>query len=82
LKLPRDLSGVELAKLLRKFVYEITRQSGSHMRVTSRHKGVAHHVTIPAHSELKVGTLGEVLGEVAHYLEMERNELVKSLFAQ
>jgi predicted RNA binding protein YcfA (HicA-like mRNA interferase family) len=57
LKLPRDLSGVELAKLLRKFGYEITRQSGSHMRVTSRHKGVEHHVTIPAHSELKVGNV-------------------------
>ena len=41
-----------------------------------------HHVTIPAHSELKIGTLGEVLGEVARYLEVERNELVRSLFAQ
>jgi predicted RNA binding protein YcfA (HicA-like mRNA interferase family) len=47
LKLPRDLSGEELARALRKFEYEITRQTGSHMRVTSGVKGKEHHVTIP-----------------------------------
>jgi predicted RNA binding protein YcfA (HicA-like mRNA interferase family) len=32
-KLPRDLSGDELARALRRYGYQITRQSGSHMRL-------------------------------------------------
>lgn len=34
-KIPRDLSGKELAKLLSRFNYEITRQTGSHIRLTT-----------------------------------------------
>jgi hypothetical protein len=50
--------------------------------VTSAVKGTEHHVTIPAHKELKIGTLAEILGDVARYLEMERNELAEKLFAR
>ena len=32
MKLPRDIGGEELAKLLSKYGYEITRQTGSHRR--------------------------------------------------
>jgi predicted RNA binding protein YcfA (HicA-like mRNA interferase family) len=80
LKLPRDLSGDELTKLLRRFGYGVTRQTGSHIRVTSRFKGRDHHLTIPAHKELKIGTLAEILGEVAVYLEMTREVLAEELF--
>jgi predicted RNA binding protein YcfA (HicA-like mRNA interferase family) len=34
MKLPRDLAGKDLAKALRKVGYEVTRQSGSHLRLT------------------------------------------------
>jgi hypothetical protein len=37
LKHPRDLSGEKLARLLRRFGYEITRQTGSYLRLTSAH---------------------------------------------
>jgi predicted RNA binding protein YcfA (HicA-like mRNA interferase family) len=80
LKLPRDLSGDELTKLLRRFGYAVTRQAGSHIRATSRFKGREHHVTIPAHKELKLGTLAEILGDVAAYLEMTREALAEQLF--
>lgn len=80
MKLPRDLSGDQLTKLLRRFGYELTRQTGSHMRVTSKWKGSEHSVTIPAHKELRVGTLSEILSDVAHYLEMDRDELAEKLF--
>jgi predicted RNA binding protein YcfA (HicA-like mRNA interferase family) len=79
-RLPRDLSGLELAKLLRSHVYELTRQVGSHLRLTSSIRGPQHHVTIPAHKVLKVGTLGGILAEVASYLKMSRAELEQSLF--
>lgn len=80
MKLPRDLSGQEQAGLLRKFGYQITRQTGSHLRLSSSSKDSEHHVTVPAHRALRVGTLAAILGEVASYLEMERRELAKRLF--
>jgi predicted RNA binding protein YcfA (HicA-like mRNA interferase family) len=79
-KLPRQVSGEELARLLHPYGYQITRQTGSHLRLTSKFKGSEHHVTIPAHKELRVGTLSAVLTEVASYLETERKELIGKLF--
>jgi len=46
MKLPRDLGGEELAKILGKYGYQITRQTGSHIRLTTVFKG-QHHMTIP-----------------------------------
>jgi len=79
LKLRRDLPGEQLASLLRRYGYEITRQTGSHLRLTSTAKGSEHHITIPRHKELKVGTLNAVLSDVAGYLEMDREELAEDL---
>jgi predicted RNA binding protein YcfA (HicA-like mRNA interferase family) len=52
MKLPREISGEELAKLLKKYGYETTRQTGSHMRLTTTLQG-EHHITIPATNILK-----------------------------
>ena len=80
MKLPRDLSGEQLARLLRKHGYEVTRQTGSHMRLTSKIMGSEHHITIPAHKQLKIGTLAEILGSVASYLQITREALAERLF--
>jgi predicted RNA binding protein YcfA (HicA-like mRNA interferase family) len=80
LRLPRDLSGAELARLLRRYGYEVSRQTGSHLRLTSTMKGTEHHVTIPAHKELKLGTLGSILNDVADYLKEDRENLAKEMF--
>jgi predicted RNA binding protein YcfA (HicA-like mRNA interferase family) len=80
LKLPRDLSGHDLARALERFGYAITRQTGSHMRLTSKIKRTEHHVTVPAHDPIRVGTLSQILGDVAAYLEISRDELGKTLF--
>ncbi len=72
MKLPRDLGGRELAKKLERYGYRITRQAGSHLRLTSTARGKQHHVTIPAHATLRVGTLSGVLSEIAAYLETDR----------
>ena len=80
MKLPRDLDGKKLAALLRPYGYEITRQTGSHLRLTSARKGREHHVTLPAHKELSVGTLHSILREVAKYLEMGLSVLLDDLF--
>jgi predicted RNA binding protein YcfA (HicA-like mRNA interferase family) len=53
-RLPRDLSAEDLIKALAKLGYEITRQTGSHIRLITQENG-EHHLTIPAHDPLKVG---------------------------
>jgi len=80
LKLPRDVSGEELVRLLRNFGYQVTRQAGSHIRLTSTFKITEHHVTIPAHKQLRIGTLAEILGDVASYLGFERDDFIHQLF--
>ena len=80
MKLPRDMAGEELAALLGRYGYKVTRQAGSHMRLTSTLKGSEHHVTIPKHKPLRVGTLSNIVNEIAAYLEMERQKLTEQLF--
>ncbi len=80
MKVPRDLDGKKLAALLKPYGYQITRQTGSHMRLTSVLKGSEHHVTIPAHRELSVGTAHSILRDVATYLEMDLAALLHDLF--
>jgi predicted RNA binding protein YcfA (HicA-like mRNA interferase family) len=78
-RLPRDVSGTQLARLLEKYGYQITRQTGSHIRLTTQMNG-EHHVTLPVHKELRVGTLSAVLTDIADHLGMERNDLVAALY--
>ena len=78
MRLPRDWGGEKLAKLLRRYDYELTRQTGSHMRLTTQ-QGGEHHVTIPRHSPLRVGTLNAILKDVAQHLGLERDELLREL---
>ncbi len=81
MKLPRDMGGEELAALLGRYGYKITRQTGSHVRLTSTSKGFEHHTSpFPDTNLLRVGTLSSIVNEIATYLEIERQKLVKELF--
>ena len=79
MKLRRDISGEDLARSLKAFGYEVTRQSGSHMRLTTSQSG-EHHVTIPNHETIRIGTLGAILADIARHFEINRDELIKQLF--
>jgi len=81
MRLPRDWGGEKLAKLLGRYGYEITRQTGSHVRLTTQ-QGGEHHVTIPRHSPLRVGTLNAILKDVAQHLDLERDELLAELMGR
>ncbi len=56
MRIPRQVSGLDLARALRALGDERVRQDGSHLRLTTEVNGT-HHVTIPAHKPIKVGTL-------------------------
>ena len=81
MKLPRDLSGNELARLLhRHYGHDLTRQRGSQMRLTTSVVGTEHHVTVPRHEDLHAGTLASILSDVAEYLGMTSDEVRQRLF--
>lgn len=79
MRLPRDLSGDDFVKALGTIGYRLTRQTGSHMRLTTQERG-EHHVTIPRHRSLRVGTLNAVLRDVASHFQTTREELAERLF--
>lgn len=79
MKIPRDINGQELIKYLKPYGYLITRQTGSHIRLTTEQNG-QHHITIPDHDPLKVGTLSSIIADVAQHFNMTKEELLQKLF--
>ena len=79
MRMPRDLAGAELIRCLRKLGYEQTRQSGSHVRLTRRSGEDEHHVTVPLHSPLRVGTLNAILSDIANHLGVSRDEVIRRI---
>jgi predicted RNA binding protein YcfA (HicA-like mRNA interferase family) len=79
MKLPRDLSSDDLIKILSKLGYQVTRQTGSHIRLTTSENGT-HHITIPAHNPIKIGTLNNILRDIAQHFNLSKSELLEKLF--
>lgn len=78
MKIPRDIDGIELVKALKVLGYAVTRQNGSHIRLTT-HLGGEHHEVIPNHSPVRIGTLKSILRNVAMHHKMRVDELVSLL---
>ncbi|MGB9408536.1 MAG: type II toxin-antitoxin system HicA family toxin [Terracidiphilus sp.] len=78
MRLPRDIDGVQLARALKVLGYEVTRQRGSHIRVTTQRGGENHEV-IPAHQPIKTGTLASILKRIATHHELTTEELLQML---
>jgi len=81
MKLPRNVSGERLTKALKVLGYEVTRQTGSHLRLTTIQNG-EHHVTIPRHDPLRIGTFAGILDDVAVHFSLTRDDLVAKLFGR
>lgn len=79
MKLPRDLTGRQLIAALGRIGYRVTRQSGSHVRLTLE-GDPQHHLTVPAHDPLRVGTLASILEDVGRARGIEREALLRQLF--
>lgn len=79
MRIPKDLNGADLAKRLGQFGYSITRQSGSHMRLTRIDVGREQHLTIPAHKPLRVGTLRQILKDVADHTHQTLENVLEAL---
>ncbi len=82
MRLPRDLSGDEVVRLLvRHFEYQIIRTRGSHVTVRRETSSdPSHSVTVPQHRNLKVGTLDAIVSDVAMDLGLPKAEVRDTLF--
>ncbi len=79
MKIPRDISGRDIIKALKVFGYETVRQNGSHIMVTSIKNG-EHHLVIPNHNPLKVGTFNGIISQVAQHFQLTKEEVLNQLF--
>ena len=79
MKLPRDLSGRDLIKLLcRDWGYRQVHQVGSHVILDT--ESPAHQrIAVPDHKVLRIGTLNALLRLVAEHKGVKREQLLRSL---
>ena len=78
MRLPRDLTGAQLVRALAKLGYQATRQTGSHVRLTCQ-LPAQHHITVPLHDPLRIGTLAAMLSDVAQAHGLTRDELQQKI---
>ncbi|WP_423148544.1 type II toxin-antitoxin system HicA family toxin [Rubrolithibacter danxiaensis] len=76
MKLPRDISASELIKILSKYGYQVSRQRGSHIRLTRITDKAVHNITIPNHNPIKIGTLSGILNDICSHLNISKEELL------
>lgn len=79
MKLPRNISAERLVSALGRIGYIVTRQTGSHIRLSCS-LPVEHHLTIPGHNPLRVGTLAAILRDIAERRRVSREDLIVTLF--
>ncbi len=79
MSIPNDMTGDELVKRLTRQGYRITRQKGSHLRLTTN-RGGTHHITIPKHNPLKVGTLNGIINDIASHQKKSKKQVMEDLF--
>ena len=79
MKLPRNLNGKELIKVLcRDFGYVRVHQEGSHVILqteTPQH----HRISVPDHSPLRIGTLNAILNAVARAQGISKADILGKL---
>ena len=66
-------------KSLKHFEYAVTRQTGSHIRLSTQQNG-QHHITIPNHNPIKIGTLSAILADIAVHFNKTKEEIQTTLF--
>ena len=78
MRIPRDISADILIAALHKLGYQVTRQKGFHIRITTKENG-EHSETIPRHNPIKVGTVSSILKRIAAHHNLSVEELLEIL---
>ena len=77
MKLPRDVSADKLVRVISQYEYSISRQVGSHIRLTNQDG--THNITIPNHDPIKPGTLHSIIKDVCSVNNLSVSEFIKKL---
>lgn len=78
-KVPRDVSGKALIRVLSKYGYEVARQTGSHIRLSIVLKDGVKNITIPNHDPIKLGTLMAIINDVSEQLKINKEDIIGKL---
>jgi predicted RNA binding protein YcfA (HicA-like mRNA interferase family) len=79
MKMPRDLSGAELIKMLCcDWDYRQVHAEGSHVILQTGTPG-HQRISVPNHNSLRIGTLSAILRAVAAHEGVDRQTLLDSL---
>lgn len=79
MKVPRDVSGADLAALLcRSWQYGKAHQVGSHI-ILETSEPTHHRIAIPDHHPLRLGTLASILRAVAQHKGVAREAIIAGL---
>jgi predicted RNA binding protein YcfA (HicA-like mRNA interferase family) len=79
MKVPRDLSGAQLIKVLcRDWAYRQVNQEGSHVILQTETPG-HQRLAVPNHNPLRVGTLNAIVRAVATHKGVDRQTVLDSL---
>ena len=81
MRLPHDLNSKDLINGASKMGYVVTRQTGSHIRLTTQQKG-QHHITVPNHNPIKIGTLSAILSDIAKHFSTTKDDIINQFFNQ
>jgi predicted RNA binding protein YcfA (HicA-like mRNA interferase family) len=79
MKIPRDVSGTQLANALcRRWQYTKVHQAGSHI-ILETSEPAHQRIAIPDHHPLRLGTFHSILRAVAQHKRVPRDEIIASL---
>jgi predicted RNA binding protein YcfA (HicA-like mRNA interferase family) len=79
MKVPRDLSGAQLVKVLcRDWSYRAVHQEGSHI-ILQTDTPTPQRLSVPNHNPLRVGTLNSIVRAVSAHKGVERQQLLEAL---
>ena len=79
MKVPRDLSGAQLVKVLcRDWNFRVVHQEGSHI-ILQTDTPAHQRLSVPNHNPLRVGTLNGIVRVVSVHKGVERQQLLDRL---
>lgn len=79
MKLPRDLSGRAVARVLEKSLgYRIVHERGSHI-VLETESPAHHRIAIPDHRNLRIGTLNAIIKAIAAHKDLHKDDVIAIL---
>ncbi len=76
---PREISGKERINFVSKIRISLPAPNGSHLRLVTLLQG-EHHVTVPNHNSIKIGTLQGIISDVAVHFNKTKEEIANELF--